>query len=116
MSLLEFHQEIKDHAEQHDGDDDEPDDVLSECKKYALATARMMGIREENEKTESRSEAKFPDQGAWATETQLPAGPIVVSPASVPVVVETALAVDDPGSARRVSPSQSLPGGCRIFL
>jgi hypothetical protein len=63
MSSLEFHQEIQEHAEQHDGDYDQPTDMLSERKRYATGNYKDddEGVREETEKTEQRSEARLPD-------------------------------------------------------
>src|ERR1019366_417374 len=76
VSRLEFHQEIQEYAEQNDRKDDQPADVLSECKRYAAGNDKDYDerISEETEKTEQCSEARLMDQAVWAVKTQSPPG------------------------------------------
>src|SRR5271157_793172 len=73
---LEFHQEIQQHTEKYDRKDDQPADVLSECKRYAAGDDKDYdeGITEKTKKTEQCSEARLMDQAVWAVKTQSPPG------------------------------------------
>src|SRR5664280_3664024 len=73
---LEFHQEIQEYAEQNDRKDDQPADVLPECKRYAAGNDKDDDerITEETKKTEQCSEARLMDQAVWAVKPQSPPG------------------------------------------
>src|ERR1019366_4177357 len=76
VSGLEFHQEIQQYAEKYDCKDDQPADVLSECKRYAAGNDKNDDerITEETKKAEQRSEARLMDQAVWAVKAQSPPG------------------------------------------
>ena len=101
VSCLEFHQEIQEHAEQYDCDDDQPADVLSECKRYAAGNDQddHERISEETEKTEQSSETGLPDQAVRAVEDAIAGGLLRSSaPPALRVVVAAAPGEADPRS------------------
>ena len=82
---LEFHQEIQDYAEQYDRKDNQPADVLSECKRYATGDDKDDNerITEETKETEQCSESRLMDKAVWAVKTNRRRASSVVSPAGV---------------------------------